>query len=178
MCGERFTQIQSSALNSISDCPMVIFALSGWISSPTTKQRTSNGLWSITENAMDIILSGFWLTNYTATAKPWRKERNIRFIGPALGKPSKDRALTKQAKAQEYQYSCESNEIEGAFGTGKTAYGFARIAAHLDATTFCTIDVALILMNLTKRQRSLLRILSSCLLWVYYQLLYAADSSF
>ena len=97
------------------------------------------------------------------------KERNIRLTGPALGKPPKDRALSRQAKAQEYQDCCDRNEVEGVFGTGKTAYGLGRIAAHLEATTFCTIGVTLILMNLTKSLRSLLRLLYAWLLWVNYQ---------
>lgn len=91
------------------------------------------------------------------------KEHGIRLTGPALGKPPKDQALTKQAKAQEYQDICDRNEVEGVFGTGKTAYGIGRIAAHLEATSFCTIGVALILMNLTKRLRSLLRLVFCCL---------------
>ena len=97
------------------------------------------------------------------------KQHNIRLTGPALGKPPKNRILTKLAKAQEYQDSCDRNEVEGIFGTGKTAYGLGRIAAHLKATTFSTIGVALILMNLTKRLRSLLRIFYAWLLWGNYQ---------
>ena len=85
-----------------------------------------------------------------------------------MGNPPKDRALTKHAKAQEYQDSCDRNEVGGDFGTGKTAYGLGRIAAYLEATSFCTIGVALILMNLTKRLRSLLRLLYARLLWVNY----------
>ena len=96
------------------------------------------------------------------------KERGIRLTGPALGKPPKDRTLTKQARAQEYQDICDRNEVEGVFGTGKTAYGLGRIAAHLKETTFCVIGVALILMNLTKRLRSLLRLIFCWLLWGDY----------
>ena len=95
------------------------------------------------------------------------KQHNIRLTGPALGKPPKDRVLTKQAKA--HQDNCDRNEVEGVFGTGKTAYGLGRIAAHLEATTFCTIGVALILLNLTKRLRSLLCLLYAQLLWGNYQ---------
>ena len=96
------------------------------------------------------------------------KERGIRLTGPALGKPPKDRTLTKQARAQEYQDICDRNEVEGVFGTGKTAYGLGRIAAHLKETTFCVIGVALILMNLTKRLRSLLRLIFCWLQWGDY----------
>ena len=96
------------------------------------------------------------------------KERGIRLTRPALGKPPKDRTLTKQARAQEYQDICDRNEVEGVFGTGKTAYGLGRIAAHLKETTFCVIGVALILMNLTKRLRSLLRLIFCWLQWGDY----------
>ena len=79
-------------------------------------------------------------------------------IKQGLGKPPKNQALTKQAKAQEYQDSCDRNEVEGIFGTGKTAYGLGRIG------------VALILMNLTKRLQSLLRLFYSWLLRIDYLL--------
>ena len=58
--------------------------------------------------------------------------------------------------------------MEGVFGTGKTAYGLGRIAAHLKETTLCVIGVALILMNLTKRLRSLLRLIFCWLQWGDY----------
>ena len=106
------------------------------------------------------------------------KKCGIRLAGPALGKPSKNQALTKLAKAQEYQDSCDRNEVEGVFGTVKTAYGLGRIAARLKTTAFCTIGVALILMNLTKRLRYLFRLFYSCLLRIDYLLCPEAASPF
>ena len=85
----------------------------------------------------------------------WCKERNIQLTGPALGRPPKDRKLSKAAKQQEYQDICDRNIVEGEFGTGKRAYGLNRIMAHLPETSFCVIGVALLCMNLTKRLRSL-----------------------
>ena len=85
----------------------------------------------------------------------WCKERNIQLTGPALGRPPKDKALTKAAKRQEYQDICDRNIVEGEFGTGKRSYGLNRIMAHLPETSFCVIGVALLCMNLTKRLRSL-----------------------
>ena len=64
---------------STSACPTVIFALSGWTSSPTTKRKISTGLWSVTGNAMDIILSGYWQTRFTVTAKLWHIAKNAAF---------------------------------------------------------------------------------------------------
>jgi len=84
------------------------------------------------------------------------KEKGIRLTGPRLGRPPKDKGLTRQAKRQEYTDMCDRNAVEGTFGTGKTAYGLDRVAAHLDETSFCVIGVALLVMNLEKRLRSLL----------------------
>ena len=84
------------------------------------------------------------------------REHHIRLSGPALGKPPKDRELSRRAKKQEYQDSCDRNEVEGVFGTGKTAYGLGRILARLEKTSCCVIGVALLLMNLLKQLRFLL----------------------
>jgi ribosomal protein L34E len=85
------------------------------------------------------------------------KEKGIRLTGPPLGRPPKDAEITKKAKRQEYLDLCDRNAVEGAFGTGKTAYGLGRIAAHLEQTSRCVIAVALLTMNLSKRLRSFLR---------------------
>jgi len=85
------------------------------------------------------------------------KEKGIRLTGPALGRPPKDKALTRQAKKEEYQDICDRNIVEGTIGTGKTAYGLGRIAAHLEVTSRCVIGIGLLVMNLTKRLRSLWR---------------------
>ena len=92
------------------------------------------------------------------------KEHGIRLSGPALGKPPKDSLLSRQAKKQEYQDCCDRNAVEGTFGTGKTAYGLARITARLQATTFCVIGVALLLLNLSRSLRATLALF--CLLAV------------
>lgn len=84
------------------------------------------------------------------------KEHGIRLSGPALGKPPKNLAMSRQAKKQEYQDSCDRNAVEGIFGTGKTAYGLARITARLQATAFCVIGVALLLLNLSRSLRAAL----------------------
>lgn len=85
------------------------------------------------------------------------KEKGIRLTGPALGRPPKDASITREAKRQEYVDICDRNAVEGVFGTGKTAYGLGCIAARLEDTTRCVIGVALLVMNLQKRLRSLCR---------------------
>ena len=84
------------------------------------------------------------------------KEHGIRLSGPALGKPPRTQELSHQLKKQEYQDSCDRNEVEGVFRTGKTAYGLGRISVCLVQTTRCVIGVALLFMNLMKLLRSLL----------------------
>lgn len=83
------------------------------------------------------------------------KKNGIRLTGPALGRPPKNQKLSRQAKQEEYQDNCDRNIVEGTFGTGKTAYGLGHIAARLEVTSCCVIGVALLVMNLTKRLRSL-----------------------
>lgn len=86
------------------------------------------------------------------------REHGIRLSGPALGKPPKDQERSRQIRKQEYQDNCDRNEVEGVFGTGKTAYGLGRVSVRLEHTTRCVIGVALLMWNLMKR----LRLLLSC----------------
>ena len=83
------------------------------------------------------------------------KENGILLTGPALGRPPKDRKLSRQAKQEEYQDICDHNIVEGTFGTGKTAYKLGRIPARLEVTSCCVIGIALLVLSLTKRLRSL-----------------------
>ncbi|MCI9299536.1 MAG: transposase [Oscillibacter sp.] len=55
------------------------------------------------------------------------KEHGIRLSGPPLGKPPRDQDLSCQLKKHEYQDSCDRNEVEGVFGTGKTACGLESV---------------------------------------------------
>lgn len=96
------------------------------------------------------------------------KEYGIRLTGPALGRPPKDKSLTREQKRQEYTDICDRNAVEGAFGTLKTAYGLGRVAARLAATSRCVIGVALLLFNLTKRVKEFLRtFFSTCLVSLF-----------
>lgn len=85
------------------------------------------------------------------------KENGIRLTGPALGRPPKDKTLSREQRRQEYIDTCDRNAVEGAFGTLKTAYGLGRVAARLQHTSRCVIGVALLLFNLMKRLRDRLR---------------------
>ena len=85
------------------------------------------------------------------------KKEGIRLTGPARGRPPKDKSLSREQKRQEYTDICDRNAVEGAFGTLKTAYGLGRVAARLVNTSRCVIGIALLLFNLSKRLRDLLR---------------------
>ena len=96
------------------------------------------------------------------------KEHGIRLSGPAPGKPPKDPDQSRQAKKQEYQDSCDRNAVEGTFGTGKTAYGLARVMVRLKETTATVIGVALLLLNLTKSLRTTFALFYLCILQAFF----------
>ncbi len=120
----------------------------GWISSLTTlwkavaHYRERHGCYP------ERILADKLYCNRQTLA--FCKEHGIRLSGPALGKPPKDQNLSRQAKKQEYQDSCDRNAVEGFFGTSKTVYGLSRVMAHLPETTRCVIGIALLFLNLTR----------------------------
>lgn len=103
------------------------------------------------------------------------KENGIRLTGPVLGRPPKNTEVTREAKRQEYIDICDRNAVEGTFGLGKTAYGLGRIAARLEETSRCVIGVALLVMNLTKRLRSLLRQFRIWWFWICFSGNYSVD---
>jgi IS5 family transposase len=74
--------------------------------------------------------------------------------GPKLGRSSEDEK--KEAKIQAYQDSCERNEVEGKFGTGKRKYTLDCIMAKLKETSESMIILNLLVMNLDKKLRLLL----------------------
>jgi IS5 family transposase len=83
------------------------------------------------------------------------KTKGVRLSGPKLGRSSVEEK--KEAKMQVYQDSCERNEVEGKFGTGKRKYTLDCIMAKLQETSESVIILNLLVMNLDKRLRLLLR---------------------
>lgn len=82
------------------------------------------------------------------------KSRGIRLSGPKLGRSTEEEK--KEARKQAYQDSCERNEVEGKFGTGKRKYTLDCIMAKLRETSESTIILNLLVLNLDKRLRLLL----------------------
>src|SRR5699024_5142336 len=81
------------------------------------------------------------------------KEKGIRLSGPALGRPSKEKAQIQKQLAK--QDAAERNEIEGKFGEGKRHYGMGLIFARLQQTSETVISIQLLVMNLERRLRLL-----------------------
>lgn len=82
------------------------------------------------------------------------KSRGIRLSGPKLGRPNEEEK--KEVKKQAYSDSCERNEVEGKFGTGKRKYTLDCIMAKLKETSETMIILNLLVMNLDKGLRLLL----------------------
>ena len=91
----------------------------------------------------------------TRENRDYCKTKGIRLSGPKLGRPSEEEK--KEAKQQAYQDSCERNEVEGKFGTGKRKYTLDCIMAKLKETSESMIILNLLVMNLDKKLRLLLR---------------------
>lgn len=92
------------------------------------------------------------------------KTKGIRLSGPKLGRSAEEEK--KEAKKQAYQDSCERNEVEGKFGTGKRKYTLDCIMAKLKETSESMIILNLLVMNLDKRLRLLLL---NFLQWLEFQ---------
>jgi transposase, IS5 family len=83
-------------------------------------------------------------------------ERNIRFNGPKLGRPPKDKAIYTEQKRLEKQEAGERNAVEGKFGEAKRCYGLGRVMARLKNTSEIAIHMTFIVMNLEKRLRDII----------------------
>jgi hypothetical protein len=92
----------------------------------------------------------------TQENREYCKKRKIRLSGPKLGRPCEE--SRKDEKRQIYQDSCERNEVEGLFGTGKRKYALDRIMAKLRETSETMILLNLVVLNLEKKPRLLFQI--------------------
>jgi transposase, IS5 family len=84
------------------------------------------------------------------------EHRNIRFNGPKLGRPPKDKDLYSEQKRLEKQESGERNAVEGKFGEGKRCYGLSRVMTRLKGTSVVSIYMTFIVMNLERKQRDII----------------------
>ena len=81
----------------------------------------------------------------------------IRLSGPALGRPKKGET---RDKAQDYQDECERVEVERRFSLVKRKCGMGLVTAKLRETAAHVIAMSVLVLNLRKIQRALLRMLA------------------
>ena len=85
------------------------------------------------------------------------KAHGIRLSGPALGRPKKGET---RGKAQDYRDECERVEVERRFSLAKRKCGMGLVTAKLRETAAHVIAMSVLVLNLRKIQRALLRMLA------------------
>ena len=85
------------------------------------------------------------------------RERGIRLSGPALGRPRKGET---RDKAQDYRDECQRVEVERRFSLAKRKCGMGLVMARLRETAAHVIAMSVLVLNLRKIQRALLRMLA------------------
>lgn len=88
------------------------------------------------------------------------KEHGIRLSGPALGRPKKDESRNH---AQDYKDECERVEVERKFSLAKRKCGIGLVTAKLQETAAHVLAMSVLVLNLSKIQCALLRLLAQ--LW-------------
>lgn len=79
--------------------------------------------------------------------RKWLKLRNIRVVGPPLGRPPKEKPSAYQRRKRKKERN-QRNLIEGKFGQGKRAYGLNNIRAKRQDTSESWISAIFFVMNL------------------------------
>ena len=91
----------------------------------------------------------------TKKNRKYCKEKGIRMSGPPLGRPKKN--IEKKEKEQARKDEKIRNRIEGKFGEGKRKYGLDLIKGKRKDTSETKIAVTILVMNLMKRLREIIR---------------------
>ena len=122
-------------------------------------RREICGKWqSGSERERGITPAGSWRTKSTETGRiSYCKAHGIRLSGPALGRPKKGET---RDKAQDYQDECERVEVERRFSLPKRKCGIGLVTAKLRETAAHVIAMSVLVLNLRKIQRALLRMLA------------------
>ena len=110
-----------------------------------TMRREICGKWqSGSERERGITPAGSWRTKSTET-------------GPAPGRPKKGET---RDQAQDYRDECERVEVERRFTLAKRKCGMGLVTAKLRETAAHVIAMSVLVLNLRKIQRALLRMLA------------------
>lgn len=83
----------------------------------------------------------------TRQNRAWLKQRGIRFVGKALGRPSAESLAPKAKRALKKQMA-QRNHVEGKFGQAKNAYGLGSIGARRRDTSESWIHATLLVINI------------------------------
>lgn len=83
------------------------------------------------------------------------KAHGIRLSGPALERPKKGET---RDKAQDYRDECERVEVERRFSLAKRKCGMGLVTAKLRETAAHVIAMSVLVLNLRKIQRAILRL--------------------
>jgi IS5 family transposase len=94
------------------------------------------------------------------------RERGIRLSGPALGRPKKEEVRNK---TQDYMDECERVEVERRFSLAKRKCGLGLVTAKLRETAAHVLAMSVLVLNLRKIQRALLRLLALLMRWMVPQ---------
>ncbi|MBQ1525017.1 MAG: transposase [Firmicutes bacterium] len=85
------------------------------------------------------------------------KAHGIRILGPSLGR--KPKRVKPEEKRSEYQDNVDRIEVERGFSLAKRCYGLGRIWTKREDTSFSSIMLSIIAMNVDKQAAFLRRIL-------------------
>ncbi len=102
---------------------------------------------------------------WTRENRNYLKERGISHGGVAMGKKPK---RSKYEKYKERRKNNERSEIEGKFGTAKTKYGMERMRTRLQQTTFASINMMFLAMNLLKLAGRGVIIMRPCKEYIFF----------
>jgi hypothetical protein len=86
----------------------------------------------------------------TRANRTYCKECNIRISGVPLGRPSKDKSITRE-KIQQYRQDARKRiAVEGRFGVAKRRYSMGRIMTKTAETEHTTVSLIILMLNLDK----------------------------
>ena len=85
------------------------------------------------------------------------KAQGIRLSSPALGRPKKGET---RDRAQDYRDECKRVEVERRFSLAKRKCGMGLVTAKLRETVAHVIAMSVLVLNLCRIQRALLRMLA------------------
>ena len=101
------------------------------------------------------------------------KEHNIHLNGPKLGRKPADPEVYKKQLQEEWRESGERGEIERDFGVGKRRYSLGCLMTRLQHTSEVFILTTVLVMNLRKKLRLLLRSFYQCCVSMWFVLCYS-----